>query len=649
MNRRLQTSALIAVLLGLCIEVHSQTVSTLNLRGIVDQCRAVTIVDTELPVDSLRIEPALPALTQEFYLLGMASVFPTDADTTSVMIGGDVGRVIPMKILQSDSSLTIIYPTVLDSSFRLNVYQAIIPVRADTVIVDSLLTARAWDGSSGGVIFLEASRVLQLGGVIDVTGLGYAGGLRSADGGSCGIRQACDPARSARTAGKGQSPLRQDPACVSGHRPWASGGGGGDAHNAGGGGGANGGRGGRGGDQYRCSDPIGMYGVGGLRLDDTTYRRLLFGGGGGGGHQNNSVATDGSSGGGIVMLRSPRVIGDTVSIVARGRDVSTDAGNDGAGGAGAGGTVCIEACSTFCTINVDASGGRGGSAVAGHGPGGGGGGGRFLAHPALLQDVRNLRIRVTGGQAGTIVGQPANPNGASNGETGVVSAVCEDIVSHRVTMPGLVSIGDTVRIEIIARDSTSLCECLISHSLRLDGTGAAAVTRGTQLKGLAAVSTTIGVEELTYDVLIPSRSSVTIPFLCVLAPDTIISLIASARVESNLGDTLCTLTQDTARVSIDVCGHQRRQVVVKSPFSIVARIGQTRNIALDLESALPLATAVRVYDATGRMILDRPVDWIVSATQNTCTLTLDAASWPAGVYMVVAHTAHGTRSIMLRL
>lgn len=652
-NRRAHIILLTIALAVLCLNVYSQTPTSVRLRGTIDQCRAVQVLDRELPVDSLRVTPALTAQTQKAILLCMTSAFPVGDDTTSIAIPGDVGRLLPITILRSDSTLTLIEPADLDTLYLTSTYQLVTPSVADTIIVDSILTTRPWNGSSGGVIILDAHAALSLNGIIDASGLGYGGGPRSEDGGTCGVTQACDPPRSTRTGGKGASPLRPDPACASGHRPWASGGGGGDAHNAGGGGGANGGRGGRGGDQYRCSEFIGMSGVGGLRLTDASSRRVFLGGGGGGGHQNNSLATNGAAGGGIIVLRAPRIIGDSVRLLARGADVSTAAGNDGAGGGGGGGTVRIEACSSSCLIRIDASGGRGGTTVSGHGPGGGGGGGRTLLNPALVQDDRHLRITLSGGAAGTITNQPTNPNGAADGQAGQLLTICDDIIAHDVTVPGWTNVGDTLRIDIAARDTTSLCECLISHYVQLRGPSAAPLTSGIQLQGLALIATSEGSDDITYEIRIPSRYSISIPFQCVLSPDTAITALIRTRVESSLGVTLCVVGDDTSTISFDVCGLSRRQVAVGAPFRMSARttsaIGASRELVCDIESAAAIGVDIRVYDAIGSLMFEQPMPLTSSHQRSSGSLRLDAAAWPPGIYFVVALTTHGTRSTMIRL
>lgn len=621
-----------------------------SLRGTIDQCHAVQILDAGLPVDSLLITPPLPASTTSAMLMCMVGRFPTAPSSTAVDVRGDVGRVFPVTVTRVGDTLTLVEPIELDSSFRTNTYQLVIPLEADTIVVDSILTTSAWDGTRGGVIILHARSVLTVRGVIDVSALGFAGGRRSADGGSCGLVIPCDPATSPRTGQKGQSPLLRDMQCASGHTPWASGGGGGDAHNAGGGGGGNGGAGGRGGNQYPCSNPIGMSGMGGLRMIDDGTERIFLGGGGGGGHQNNSVATDGAAGGGIVMIRTRRIDGDTARIHARGRDVMARAGNDGAGAGGAGGTIRIEACSTLCSIIVDASGGRGGDCVGEHGPGGGGGGGRVQIEPALMQDSRRLRINVQGGPAGTITGQPSNSNGAQPGADGSSGPICERVLAHAVSVPAIAGVGDTLSITVASQDTTTRCECLISHHINLTGSAMSPLTQGTQMIGRGALTTVTDGMNISYELLLPSRSSIVIPFLSVLSKDTIIAATSQAFVASTLGDTLCVMDRNTDSIGVDVCGITIRQVVLRIPLGISARPNAERLITIELESALEIDASVRIYSSMGRLMTERQIMWSMSSAQgHEASLHLDASAWPRGIYFVTVLTSQGMKTAMLNL
>ncbi|MBI4945843.1 MAG: T9SS type A sorting domain-containing protein, partial [Bacteroidetes bacterium] len=126
-----------------------------------------------------------------------------------------------------------------------------------------------------------------------------------------------------------------------------------------------------------------------------------LGGGGGSGHANNGTATGSTNGGGMVIIKTGAIIGNYYSILANGNDNLTVSGQDGAGGAGAGGTVLLDV-QIFCTLNVSVNGGRGGyqdfSCCEGnpHGPGGGGGGGIIWSSSSFT----GINASFTGGAEG---------------------------------------------------------------------------------------------------------------------------------------------------------------------------------------------------------------------------------------------------------
>jgi uncharacterized repeat protein (TIGR01451 family)/fimbrial isopeptide formation D2 family protein len=253
----------------------------------------------------------------------------------------------------------------------------------------------------------------------------------------------------------------------------ANAGGGGNYHNSGGGGGGNGGIGGQGGlawsngSSYVPKDSGGRPGF--LSSTKTIVPwQLMMGGGGGGGEANDSPqGVPGGAGGGIVILRAGTIKGPG-SIYANGRDGDRGAygGNpDGAGGAGAGGTVLIQSRNAVSgidkTITIEAKGGNGGSTERDaffnyrttpvtdttaqstsnegvgftadgypyshtpHGPGGGGGGGIVLYNTPGA----NIQAFVDGGASGHtddpakdkpgVSGRTMTPHGATPGSDGI--------------------------------------------------------------------------------------------------------------------------------------------------------------------------------------------------------------------------------------
>ncbi len=176
-------------------------------------------------------------------------------------------------------------------------------------------------------------------------------------------------------------------------------------------------------------------GLGGRPLNYAA-NKIFFGGGGGAGDMNDNQGGDGGSAGGIVFLRVYGNVAGTGSIDANGNDgQSSDsssppfggsAGIDGAGGAGAGGTVFVESAGSISAISINANGGNGGDQfmVAGafgniseaYGPGGGGGGGYVSTTSA------GPTVSIIAGVNGTTNGTTMTefpPNGATSGAPGV--------------------------------------------------------------------------------------------------------------------------------------------------------------------------------------------------------------------------------------
>jgi hypothetical protein len=244
--------------------------------------------------------------------------------------------------------------------------------------VHAPVLAQPWNGSTGGVIAIELTGTLTLDNEVNASSCGFRGGIKRSGGSPCSAMLFAAPATNNLAAQKGESHATPGPNDLSGRGAFATAGGGGVSHNSGGGGGANAGAGGQGGNEYAgCTTTANNGGLGGWAVADALLPpRLLMGGGGGAGHQNNTAATDGGAGGGIVVVLAAEITG-TSALRADGTSISALAGNDAAGGAGAGGTVWVSAPSMTGQWDITIRGGTGGSVRTGvpHGTGGGGGGG----------------------------------------------------------------------------------------------------------------------------------------------------------------------------------------------------------------------------------------------------------------------------------
>ena len=312
------------------------------------------------------------------------------------------------------------------------------------------LTVPDWNGSTGGVLVLATTDILNMNGhMINATGAGFrgGGGKRFGSGGS-GVytdHRAFSTANASASKGEGlagtpryinnNGTLLDNGTTLEGYpngsfdrgSPGNAGGGGTDgtpntnSNNSGGGGGSNGGLGGGGGNSWSSNRPCG--GIGGATFAQASPSRLVMGGGGGAGSTdvpvpNPGFASSGTAGGGIVILNIGGFSG-TGTINANGDAPNTTIQNDGAGGAGAGGSVLIIGGGSLTGLTVHANGANGASNTGGasgpqpHGPGGGGGGGVIYSTTAL-----NAGSTANGGTAGTTVG-PIN-YGATAGTAGLI-------------------------------------------------------------------------------------------------------------------------------------------------------------------------------------------------------------------------------------
>src|SRR5450830_704106 len=257
----------------------------------------------------------------------------------------------------SGSTLTLATPLVNSYTYKAGsdtvaqkTFQVIrVPVYSSATLSTGV-TAKAWDGSSGGVLVFDVVGVLTLNSqTIDVSGKGFRGGGGRAS--TTGSGSSTDYRTAAKTNGangsKGEgiagTPYRTFDGSTtvtgtvegypkgSGARgaPATGGGGGTDGNpstndqNTGGGGGGNYGVGGQGGigwcgsfnasaaPNYGCSNSGGLGG----KTTILSASQLSLGGGGGAGTTNNGtgspgngVASSGARGGGIIMIRAGNLI-----------------------------------------------------------------------------------------------------------------------------------------------------------------------------------------------------------------------------------------------------------------------------------------------------------------------------------------------------
>ena len=349
-------------------------------------------------------------------------------------------------------------------------------------------TALAWNGTTGGILALDAASTVNLNGAtIDVTGQGFRPGLQRARSGTSSGGYANTDYRTPTSApinGQKAEGIAGTPRWVTGNAdtvgdgypngdfgrgaPGNAGGGGTDGtpsnngENSGGGGGGNGGAGGRGGNTWNSNLPRG--GVGGAAVP-AGPTSIVLGGGGGAGSDNNAVLqSGGGAGGGIVFVRAGNLSG-TGSIVANGNNGQIS-GQDGSGGGGAGGTVVVVtsvtgAASGLSGLTITARGGAGGDEThpAQHGPGGGGGGGQIIT--SVAPATANVSAGVNGVHVAT-----SNAYGAQPGSSGVTSIAtiasipgantgsqCIDLSVTKSVSPATVVPGQNVTYTVVATNN----------------------------------------------------------------------------------------------------------------------------------------------------------------------------------------------------
>lgn len=309
-----------------------------------------------------------------------------------------------------------------------------------TIQAGATLTASAWNGSTGGVLFFRATGTVTVHGSVDADGLGYAGGVATA------------PASSGEWAKTGDGVLPSKVASGGGDE---DGGGGGIANqsgvndSSGGGGGGNAGNGGAGaGRGVGGGSPSGS----GAAFGTVSLTQLLLGGGGGAGGGADTGCTgysgtsypavrggDGGAGGGIVAISAGTIAGDG-AISADGSDGSKrplnpnnpnaaslsgyngdgDPPCGGGGGGGAGGSIFLSAGSgaDLASGTLSATGGNGGAGVYYGGAGGGGGGGAILLSVVSAATLGANVVTAPGGVSGT---PTSGGSSATTGSSGAVT------------------------------------------------------------------------------------------------------------------------------------------------------------------------------------------------------------------------------------
>lgn len=316
------------------------------------------------------------------------------------------------------------------------------------------MAAKPWDGTTGGIIAFQVAGTLTLAHDISAEASGFRGAEDDVNATGGGCQDAVWKSRWTIHAKKGEGLYKHSIGTIEAAKgKLINAGGGGAAHNGGGGGGGNysaGGTGGLGwGCQHETSRSVG--GIGGLDLSaHINEDRIFMGGGGGAGERNNGHSTGGGNGGGIILIKANEIATSgscgSLKISANG-ETTPDIGNDGAGGAGAGGSIVIETniwnVASGCTVDLESNGGDGGSSLSGGIHGGGGGGGQGTILFSILEPTLNTTVSTVPG----------------NGGCGNTSSPCNSLADNGTGSPGdgiIESVSGPLPVELLSFDlSTS--------------------------------------------------------------------------------------------------------------------------------------------------------------------------------------------------
>ncbi|MBX2903450.1 MAG: gliding motility-associated C-terminal domain-containing protein [Chitinophagales bacterium] len=320
-------------------------------------------------------------------------------------------------------------------------------------VANNAITCQPWNGTTGGIIALEASGLVVLQADIDASNKGFRAGVANDNSPYiCGQQDYFYPSNSSFGGRKGEGIFELPNTIINGRGKNTNGGGGGNDTNSGGAGGGNFGTGGRGGNQWTgCANlPIG--GDGGTNLTySNTANKIFLGGGAGGGHQNDATATPGTNGGGIIIIQCNGIAANGGGIKSFANN-AVQASTDGSGGAGAGGTVLLQTNNITGNLTIDVHGGRGGDNTS-HGTGGGGGGGIVWSTTTL---PGNVVLNLAGGQPGFHSGTNGNHGATAGNNGGAISGLTfiestipfTPLVKPVATATSNVCVGDSILLSV---------------------------------------------------------------------------------------------------------------------------------------------------------------------------------------------------------
>lgn len=422
----------------LCLLIFFKETAHCQLSGIINNYSKVTSINTTCNFVTVNTTSGFNVGDNGILIQMKGATIDANGNVTNYGSAGIFELVTISDIQSNDIYFT---NTILNSYNPAMLVQLVsLPVYSD-VIVSGTLTAKAWDGNTGGILALEVSDTLRLNSNIDVSGLGFRGGRPNLNGGSgCSASVTYTFNTNVTAAGKGESIYIPSANQENGRGRIANGGGGGLVQNTGGGGGGNAGNGGNGGSQSSgCGTILPSYpGIGGSGLASTN--KVFLGGGGGAGQQNNFTgggpptqagSTPGGNGGGLLLLKAGTLVSNGNQILAFGAiSNNSPAFGDGAGGGGAGGSVLLDITNYSDNMTINVSGGKGDNVFMDSpgniGPGGGGGGGFIQVSQSVVNG--NITNIINGGAAGIVYGHSSNCNCNHNATSGTAGTILTNLI-----------------------------------------------------------------------------------------------------------------------------------------------------------------------------------------------------------------------------
>ena len=322
------------------------------------------------------------------------------------MDGANAGNYETHTISTVDSSTQVTFKETVTNAYSSTKAQMIRIPQFTNVTVNSggTITVSAWNGTTGGVLYFKANGTLTVnsGGVIDLNGLGLAGGSQTAGGAGTAVSatNANNTDGNAGAAGTAGVAGTGNGGGAGGGAPTGGNGGNsatGGVRGGGGGGGASGGG-----------------GAGGSYMTASSASNA----GAGGGHGGNGGATAASQGGVGGTAGTAASAGTAFGTSYSYRSKIFPGSGGGSGGAGSGGGGGGAAAATG--VGNIGNGGKGGN--GGNGGAGGTGGGVFMVNAATITNSGTIRANGNAGAAGTSADNGGSASGAGTAYAGGAGA-----------------------------------------------------------------------------------------------------------------------------------------------------------------------------------------------------------------------------------